>query len=545
MQTKSVVLLFTVVTACFGQLTADQKRADMRMLVDVFAKNYAPYEWKKATVKFDALKVGAWLDKAAATKTDLEFYDVCIEYVYGLFDAHVQFRLPSTFTASVGFTVDIYDDKVLIDSIDTLRLPPDQFPAKVGDELISFDGKPVADWIKDNAKYAYGGNATSNRRDAANLITSRSQLYMPFAHKIGSEAEVVFKNEAGETKTAKVLWRKRGTPIELLAWPFTVTNSSPARKEAAGYRDFLEERQNLLVNTEGRDLVRGIAVKEPVFAMPEGFEQTLGTGRFDVLYGGIIPFEGKRIGYIRISQFSGVATPRQFRDAVASFGDRTDALVIDVTRNPGGSACMVEDFAGELMTAEWKAQGSEQMVAWRDILSLQASLDNARLFGDEASIKLYEYTLEQFQKAYSEGKGRTPPFPFCNVDTTRQPLPRAYAKPVMVLIDEFSTSAAEHFAALLQDNGRAKLFGKRTTGAGGAVFSRSTGLYSEAQISVTWTLTNRSRSIKTDDYPEVPYLENVGARPDIEFEMNTRDNLMQKGKLYTDAFLKAVKEMIP
>lgn len=530
---------------CFGQLTADQKRADMRMLVDVFAKNYAPYEWKKTAIKFDALKIGPWLDKAAATKSDLEFYDVCIEYVASVFDAHVQFRLPSTFSASVGFTVDIYDGKVLIDSIDELRLPPEQFPAKVGDELISFDGKSAADWIKDNARYAFGGNISANRRDAATMITSRSQIYMPFAHKIGEDAEVVFKNEAGETKTAKAVWRKRGTPIERVGWPFAVTNAAPARRESMVAPDFLTERQNLMVHTESRALVRGFGIREPLFAMPEGFEQTVGLGRLDAIYGGIIPFDGKRIGYIRIAQFTTTSTPRLFREALANFAEKTDALVIDVTRNPGGAVCQFEELAGELMTADWRVQGFEQMVSLRDILSVQSTLEFYRQIGDDANIKLYELTLDQYQRAYSEGKGRTGAFPVCVADSAKQALARAYKKPVMVLIDEFSTSAAEHFAALVQDNGRGKLFGKRTAGAGGAVFSRSTGLYTEAIVSLTWSLTNRTQSIKTEDYPEAPYLENIGVRPDIEFDMNTRDNLMQKGKLYTEAFLKAAKELIP
>ncbi|MBM3766479.1 MAG: hypothetical protein FJW32_13915, partial [Acidobacteria bacterium] len=502
---KTIVLLFTAVTACFAQLTADQKRADMRMLVDVFAKNYAPYEWKKTAVKFDALKIGPWLDRAAATKTDLEFYDVCIEYVSSLFDAHDYLRLPSTFNASVGFTLDIYDGKVLIDSIDELRLPPDQFPAKVGDELVSFDGKSAADWLKDNAKYAYGGNTSSNRRDAAGLITSRSQVIMPFAHKIGDEAEVVFKNEAGETKTAKVLWRKRGTPVELLAWPFTVSNSAAqprAAQELVDYREILKAKQNLMVDTEGRAMVRGIAVKEPIFALPEGFTATVGTGRFDTVYGGVITFEEKKIGFLRIAQFAGASGTRLFRDALAAMKETTDAIVIDVTRNPGGSAYQVEDMAAELMTADWKVQGSEQITSWRQILALQSGIESARLFGDEEAARFLEFDLDHYQRAYKEGKGKTGPVPFCQINETRKPLERAYPKPVLVLIDEFSTSASEHFAALLQDNGRAKLFGKRTTGAGGAVRTTSTGIYSEAQVSFTWTLTNRTKTIKTDDYPE-------------------------------------------
>jgi C-terminal processing protease CtpA/Prc len=123
--------------------------------------------------------------------------------------------------------------------------------------------------------------------------------------------------------------------------------------------------------------------------------------------------------------------------------------------------------------------------------------------------------------------------------------PRAYAKPVLVLIDEFSTSAAEHLAALLQDNGRAKLFGKRTVGAGGAVIAVPGGPYAEGRTTLTWTLTNRSKAVSTSDYPEAPYIENIGVRPDIEYEFNTEENLRNQGKPFVEAFLKAAIGLIP
>ncbi|MFN0105957.1 MAG: S41 family peptidase [Bryobacteraceae bacterium] len=547
------ILLLTVGAAmsCFGQLSADQKKADFRELADRFAKNYAPYEWKKTAVKFDAFQIGPWLTRAGATKDDLEYYDLCVEYVSSLFDAHDYYRLPSTFTASLGFTVDIFDGKVLIDSIDTVRLPAAVFAAKEGDELVSVDGKTAEEWMKQLARYALGGNMTSNRRDAAGLMVSRAQAVYPYAHKIGDEAEVVFKNEAGEAKTVKLPWRKRGTALETMTSPAPIAMAATVNRgiddnDPQGYLKYLENKANLLADTRWRAMVRGYGVKEPVFTLPAEFEATVGLGRTDTVYGGIITYQEKKIGYLRLAQFSGAGAARQVRDALTSFKDRTDALVLDVTRNPGGSACMVEEVAGELMTEKWQVQGAEQMVKWRDILAIQSSLDFARLVGDAASVAILEFDLAAYEKAFREGRTRTAPIPFCGTSIDKEPpragdgAPRAYAKPVLVLIDEFSTSAAEHLAALLQDNGRAKLFGKRTTGAGGAVITLSTGPYAEGQTSITWTLTNRSKNVVTTEYPEAPYIENIGVRPDIEFEMNTAENLKAKGKVYVEAFLQAV-----
>jgi len=520
----------------------------MRALIDLYAKNYAPYEWKKTLLKFDALRAGPWLEKAAAARNDLEFFDVCIEYVSSLFDAHDVYRLPSSFNASLGFTVDIYEGKVLIDSIDELRLPKASFDAAAGDELVSIDGKKVEDWLKEGVRYGFGGNRSANQRDLAGLFTQRSQTIMPLAHRnLGDEAEVVVRNAEGQTKTLKAPWRKRGVAVERLLWPNAVTNAKPSVHRGIDFSnplEYLAAKQNLRVDAGGRAMVRGYGAREPVFALPEDASITIGRSQFDSIFGGTIPFEEKRIGFIRIPQVTGAAQVRAFRDTLNAMKETTDALVLDLTRNPGGSACALEDLAAELMKDDWKVQGAEQIVAWRDILGLQSSLDTARALGLDEVVRNLEFDLLHYERAYKEWKGRTAPIPFCTADETRKGLERAYTKPVLVLIDEFSTSAAEHLAALLQDNNRAKLFGKRTTGAGGAVLSGNVGIYSEGRTSYTWTLTNRTRTIKTADHPEAPYIENIGVQPDIEFEMNTRENLLAKGKLYTDGFLKAAKELI-
>ncbi len=554
--TELLFFVITLAAPCYGQLSADQKRADFRQLADQFAKNYAPYEWKKKAIPFDALQIGPWLTKAAATKDDLEYYDLCVEYVAALFDAHDYYQLPSTFTASVGFTADIYEGKALIDSIDDVRLPPASFEAKVGDELVSVDGKSIEDWIKQLSRYAFGGNLISKRRDAVNLILRRSQMLDPFAHKIGDDAEIEYRNAAGELKKTRAPWLKRGKVLERIAPPSPVSAAASVNRgiddnSPGGYREYLDRKANLLVGTRGRAMVRGYGAKEPVFSLPAEFTASVGTGRFDTVYGGIIPYQDKKVGYLRLARFAGGSATRQIREALTAFKDQTDVLVLDVTRNPGGSACMVEDVAAELMTDSWRVQGAEQMVTWRDILSLQSSLDSARLFGNEAEIASLEFDLAAYEKAFSNGQVRTEPLPFCGTTMEKAPLraadgsPRAYAKPVLVLIDEFSTSAAEHLAALLQDNGRAKLFGKRTTGAGGAVYSVSGGPYAEGETTITWTLTNRSKPVTTSDYPEAPYIENIGVRPDIEVELNTAENLREKGKPYVEAFLQAAIALIP
>ncbi len=55
----------TLALACaggsFAQLTAEQKIADFQHLAGLFAKQYAPYDWKRDALGTDLLRIGPWL----------------------------------------------------------------------------------------------------------------------------------------------------------------------------------------------------------------------------------------------------------------------------------------------------------------------------------------------------------------------------------------------------------------------------------------------------------------------------------------------------
>ena len=87
--------------------------------------------------------------------------------------------VPTKYFVSLGFTVDIYDGKVLIDSISRTLLPLPQFAFVVGDELVSVDGTPVQTPIESFRKYSIAANPRSTDRIAAARIVARSQQIMP------------------------------------------------------------------------------------------------------------------------------------------------------------------------------------------------------------------------------------------------------------------------------------------------------------------------------------------------------------------------------
>ena len=228
--TQTAVLLLAGALAGQAQMSREQRLFDFQSLAAQFAKRYAPYEWKMQTLGFDLLSIGPWLDRVAGVPDDLAYYETCIDYVSSLQDGHLAYLLPSDFSASLGFGVDLYDGKPLIESISRTRLPSRTYPFEIGDELVSIDGVTAADLINAFTKYQQAGNPLSSRRSAAQLLTIRVQDLMPHAPEIGDTASVVILRQNGATETYDIPWTKTGVPL-LSAGP-VITPKSTGRKAA-------------------------------------------------------------------------------------------------------------------------------------------------------------------------------------------------------------------------------------------------------------------------------------------------------------------------
>jgi C-terminal processing protease CtpA/Prc len=150
----------------------------------------------------------------------------------------------------------------------------------------------------------------------------------------------------------------------------------------------------------------------------------------------------------------------------------------------------------------------------------------------------------EFSKAFFNNNGRTPPLPVCGSTATRTPAPNAYTKPILLLVDEMSASAADFFASMLQDNHIAPLFGYRTMGAGGSPGSFSIGIYTEGHTYVTRSLLVRAQPVATPEYPTTSYIENVGVRPETVVDYMTTDNLLNQGRTFVNAFSAAAEALI-
>jgi hypothetical protein len=549
-----VIALSFAASLGYAQLTTEQKVQDFQALSALYAKRYGPYEWKRDALKFDLMNIQPWLAKVQATKTDLDFYEVMVEYVSGLNDAHVSYLLPSSFVARLNFTVDVFEGKLLVDFVNRTRLPANEFGFQIGYELVSIDGRDAKELAEEFSRYDPGANLRSTRRFAAQALTLRPQSLMPHAPDVPEISTVLFRQPDGNLESHRIPWTRTGLPLGSVGTYFTPRNAEAQEpieidipvEEQPAYLEPLNQLQNARV--EYRAIV-GFGALAPVFSasMPSGFTQRLGKVNTDPFYSGVFEADGLKIGFLRIPSYSPAnqtTALNAFQSEIAFLQSNTDGLIVDNMRNPGGSVGYSNAVLSYLIPFQWRSIPFELRATSELLASISSVLEQVKAIGAPQSfVDQYQAIKDAIQTANRAMRGRTTPVPLDGVTIDREPARNsggsiiAYTKPMIFLVDELSASGAEAAAATIQDNGRGPIIGFRTMGAGGNVTGRSAGTFSQGSVSVTESLMIRKNPIVTIEYPTAPYVENIGVRPDILLDYMTRENLIQNGRPFVEAFV--------
>ncbi len=577
-----VVLVLTIGMAApraQNALTADQRQADLIQLANTFAKNYAPYEWKRDVFGFDLYRLTPWLQRIHQSD-DLDFREALIEYLTSLHDTHASIFFPSPFSAVLGFTVDIYDGKVLIDSIDRLLLPQAQYPFGVGDELTALDGEDVQSLIDSFRRLATnGGNPRSRDRLSAGRIVRRFQQNFPHASRVGDTALASIRlGSTGVLKTYVIPWTKTGIAIDSegpLPTPRrgngvifqSADLDTPGTTLGGGGKPALLHKPDFRVNDDTlpayMDPIRpllnsrlpetltgilGYGERSPIYSPPAGFVTRLGTQPAHFFFSGTYASNGVRIGLLRIPNEAPPNTTialQQLNQEIAFFNANTDVLVVDITRNTGGILTTAEAFAQRLIPTTFRTVGFEFRASTLEVVAFAQRLTLARNAGAPPQIiQNLENNFNEVLRAYNEARGRTAPLPINSLGSFElAPASVVYTKPLLLLVDELTTSSADMLAAIIQDNHRGLLLGMRTNGAGGNNIQFDCTTFTEGICSVTEGLMNRGVVITTPEFPPSPYIENIGVRPDIVVDYMTRANLMTGGAPFVQAFTDAAVKL--
>ena len=149
-------------------------------------------------------------------------------------------------------------------------------------------------------------------------------------------------------------------------------------------------------------------------------------------------------------------------------------LVVDVMSNPGGDGCYAEALAQELIPYRFRGIGQQIRVTQDFIIGVSEEIDQAPELGfDQTTVDQLNSIFTELQAAYQQNRGLTVDIPLCNTYYERDPVTNAagasiaYTKPILLLTDEFTMSAAEIFSAEFQDSQRGPVLGWRSAGGGG------------------------------------------------------------------------------
>ena len=299
--------------------------------------------------------------------------------------------------------------------------------------------------------------------------------------------------------------------------------------------------------TKVPNAVLGFGARSPIFALPAGFAVRLGTQASHFFFTGTYLSGAVRIGFIRIPSMS-PSNPtlalQQLDQEIAFFNANTDVLVIDVMRNPGGGVDITEAFARRLFPSAFRSVGFEIRATALWVEAIVNAVVSAEAGGAPKDvIENLRAIMTQIVDAYNNNRGRTAPVSLTTGDLTLAPAANAYAKPLLLLVDEMTASGGDMFAAILQDNHRGPLLGMRTMGAGGSVVQFHCTTFTESSCGITQSLMNRGVVISGTEFPPTPYIENVGVRPDIVVDYMTRANLMSAGASFVQTFTDAAVKL--
>ena len=73
MKRAILVLLSIGTVVCWGQLTPGQKLEDFQNLASLYAKQYAPFQWKVQAFDYNLFKISPWVAMVQASTSDIDF----------------------------------------------------------------------------------------------------------------------------------------------------------------------------------------------------------------------------------------------------------------------------------------------------------------------------------------------------------------------------------------------------------------------------------------------------------------------------------------
>lgn len=546
---KKILTTLVATTACLGSLFAETAQTEQMLdtidaIKSTFHAKYAPIEWKGNHLGWDIDREAdnaknRILNTQPNTKN---FQRIVHDFLNSAKDYHVSPYFFSTEWSLLPFRIKGAEGRYFVTWVDE-----DTLSFKVGDELILFDGKPVAEVLAGLLKSEYSAPYTD---------TDKALVEDMLTFRMGAGGNIVPSGKINISVKSKGASKATKYKLQWSHNPEKITRSLNETRGPKGERHpFLHKKMMTPfyddfkdMRMEGAEELRGARdssfprLGEVIWEAPQD-------SFFDA-YIYTLP-EGKTVGFVRIPSYDGwTEEAEEFSQIIAIMEDHSDALVIDQLDNPGGYVLFMYALLSRVSEAPLAVPSEQMSLIQEDVYFAIDDLDyyeavikngwpspfteiGGYYFEQDALHKatgFYKFLIDQWNVGknlsngtYTLGLSHIAPNP--NV---------RYSKPILVLINELDFSCGDFFPAILQDNGRATLMGTKTAGAGGVVeISSFPNRFGIEAYSITTSIAKRSNGEP---------IENLGVRPDITYTI-TADDLQNGYRDYIEAINNTVRDL--
>lgn len=545
----------------------DQMISDLEFFRATFQAQYAPMEWKATFADWDLdqeITKAQQQVRSTPSITVKDYQHILKNFFSSMGDYHVNISFLSTESSYLPLRFKEANGKFYVVGIES-QLIKDRTAKSIsiGDEIVTIEGKPTAEFIEAYLQQEYNGGITKTDRSTGILYFSLRMGALGQKCPQGSLLFGIRKQLTNQLKAVKLDWLYTKEEVANIIPPAGAKSAQKPKLKAPKQEPAFAFLRGSMMAPQFKALQKSrYQLGSDSIGSTQGFLPALGHKIWESdldatpFHAYIFTLEsGERIGYVRIPHYSGSSLHAdQFREIIRLFESNTDGLIVDQLNNPGGSVFYMYALASMLsenpltvplhriaLTQKEVMGAIQDLEAFQNVKSdsqaqsiLGSSLDGypvnlhvAKCFKQFMSFQIQEW---------NKGNLLTHPVALFGIQEIKPDSRARYSKPLLVLINELDFSCGDFLPAILQDNKRGVLMGARTGGAGGFILSAEhPNLFGIESFTYTGSLAER-----VDHNP----IENLGVHPDIYYEISEND-LINHYADYAAAIREQIKKMLP
>lgn len=546
-------------------LTKQEVKSTLDLIEFHLMTSYAPWNWKKEHHGRDAS------DEIQQAKAEVEALKeitikkaqgIVLRLVHRLKDYHVDVLFFSTEAAKLPFAVKGAEGRYFVVSLNPDKLPDQFYQIQCGDELLLFGGRKPSEVINEiKESMSYCAHELTDQSLCERYLTQRFGATLTSEIPKGS-IELTFKSRVTDKIYGLELsWEYEPEHVDC-SCVFDHCAQLPKEKSRLFNQKFLREEMLFSPATYLQTSTNTIGLNPNNMGERDSFLPTLGkilwkTGKDNPFQAYIFQnLNERKIGFLRIPTYDvedGEGNLKALEGVILMMEEQTDMLIIDQLSNPGGGVFYSYAIASMLTDKPLNTPHHQKTITQLDVIRAHFNLDAiSDIYSNKQAVDIFGKSICGYPVNYQfiqniinynrfilnqwhKGNTLTDSFHLWGANSINPHSLARYSKQILLLNNELCFSAADFFAAILEDNGRAKIFGSRTAGAGGTIER----IYPYNHLGISMLSFTKTIAYRKNNQP----IEDLGVSPHIPYHV-TADDVQNGYHGYKKALLQAVAEIL-